>query len=85
VRASGAKGLPVPNERDAPRSTRIDILENDTAYDVHADVRGVSKEDIQVAIEGNQVTITAEVKRAREPHGQRTRCAVYSSSMLSRK
>ncbi|HSQ82762.1 MAG TPA: Hsp20/alpha crystallin family protein [Casimicrobiaceae bacterium] len=58
---------PVPAERDAPRSIRIDVSENDTAYIVHADMPGVSKEDIQVAIEGNQVSITAEVKAAAEP------------------
>ena len=58
---------PVSTERDAPRGIRIDVLENDTAYVVHADMPGVTKEDIQVAIEGNQVTITAEVKRASEP------------------
>ncbi len=58
---------PVAAERDTPRSIRIDVSENDAAYVVHADMPGVGKEDIQVAIEGNQVTITAEVKRTSEP------------------
>ena len=58
---------PLPAERDAPRSVRIDVSENDNAYIVHADMPGVAKEDIQVAIEGSQVSITAEVKRATEP------------------
>lgn len=58
---------PVATERDTPRSIRIDVRENDAAYVVHADMPGVGKEDIQVAIEGNQVTITAEVKRTSEP------------------
>lgn len=58
---------PVAAERDAPRGIRIDVSESDTAYVVHADMPGVGKEDIQVAIEGSQVTITAEVKRTSEP------------------
>ena len=57
---------PIASERDAARGIRIDVTENDTAYIVYADMPGVGKEDIQVAIEGNQVTITAEVKRTSE-------------------
>lgn len=58
---------PAPADRDAPRSIRMDVSENETGYLVHAEMPGVGKEDIQVAIEGNQVTIAAEVKRAAEP------------------
>ena len=41
----------------------IDVIENDTAYLVWADLPGVKKEDVNVAISGNQLTLTAEVKR----------------------
>ena len=41
----------------------IDVIENDTAYLVWADLPGVRKEDVNVAIAGNQLTLTAEVKR----------------------
>ena len=58
---------PAPAASKAPRSIRMDVSENDTSYVVHAEMPGVGKEDIQVAIEGNQVTITAEAKRAAEP------------------
>ena len=34
---------------------------------MHAEIPGVSKDEIQVAVEGNQVTISAEVKRTNEP------------------
>jgi HSP20 family protein len=45
---------------------RIDVRETDTAYAVKADVPGVRKEDIDVRIEGNRVTIGAETKEEKE-------------------
>jgi HSP20 family protein len=44
----------------------IDVTENDNAYVVKAEIPGVNKEDINVSINGNQVGISAEVKRERE-------------------
>jgi HSP20 family protein len=49
-----------------PVRIRIDVKEDDKAYVVHAEVPGVKKEDINVSIEGNQVSISAEVKREKE-------------------
>src|SRR5207244_6978427 len=37
-----------------------------TSYAVLAEIPGVRKEDIQVSIDGNQVAISAEVKRQKE-------------------
>lgn len=45
---------------------RVDIKENDKDYTVHAEIPGVNKEDIHVTIDGNQVAISAEVKKAKE-------------------
>jgi HSP20 family protein len=45
---------------------RIDVNETDKAYTVKADIPGVRKEDIDVRIDGNQVTISAEVKQQKE-------------------
>lgn len=45
---------------------RIDLSETDDAYAVKADVPGVRKEDIDVRIDGKQVTISAEVKEDKE-------------------
>ena len=42
---------------------RVDVKETADAYAVHAEMPGVKKEDINVEIEGNEVTIGAEVKR----------------------
>jgi HSP20 family protein len=45
---------------------RMDVTENDQSYIVKAEVPGVTKEDIKVAIDGNQVSITAEIKQEQE-------------------
>ena len=45
---------------------KMDVKENDKSYTVHADIPGVKKEDIHVAIDGNQVSISAEVKKEKE-------------------
>jgi len=45
---------------------RVDVKEDDKSYVVHAEIPGVKKEEIQVSIEGNQVAISAEVKRQKD-------------------
>ena len=45
---------------------KIDVKEDDNAYTVHADIPGVKKEDIQVSVEGNQVSISAETRTEKE-------------------
>lgn len=61
---------------DAPGEIRIDVSETDTGYDVRAEVPGVKKEDIRVMIDGNHVSISAEVRREKEEEkkarGERT-------------
>ena len=52
---------------NSPVAAKVDVTETDKGYVVHAEIPGVSKDDIQVAVEGNQVTISAEVKRVNEP------------------
>ena len=49
-------------DRAAPQGIRVDVAENDKGYAVYAEIPGVKKDEIHVAIEGNQVTIAAEVK-----------------------
>jgi len=46
-----------------PQSIRIDVRESGDAYTVHAEMPGVAKDDIQVTVEGNLVTLKAEVKQ----------------------
>ena len=49
------------NIDNAPRM-RMDVTENEKEYVVQAEIPGVQKEDIKVAINGNQVSLTAEIK-----------------------
>ena len=52
--------------QDAAVKIRVDIAENDKAYTVRADLPGVKKEDIQISIDGDQVSISAETKTEKE-------------------
>ena len=45
---------------------KVDVAEQNGAYAVTAELAGVKKEDIQVTIDGSQVTLAAEVKREKE-------------------
>ena len=49
----------------APRM-KVDVAEKNGNYTVTAELPGVKKEDIQVTIDGAQVTLAAEVKREKE-------------------
>jgi HSP20 family protein len=61
---------PTAFEADTPvLKMRIDVTEQDNAYQVKADIPGVKKEDINVRIDGNVVQIDAEVKREKETKG----------------
>ena len=55
---------------DAPAEIRIDVTENDKGYEVRAEVPGAKKEDIRVVIDGNFVSVSAEVKREKEEVGK---------------
>jgi len=52
--------------RDAVLRAKVDVAEKNGAYLVSAELPGVKKEDIQVSIDGAQVTLSAEVKREAE-------------------
>ena len=45
---------------------RLDVAEDDKAYVVKAEIPGVGKDDIKVTIDGNQVAISAEMKKESE-------------------
>ncbi len=57
---------PVRLEGGQEMQFKMDVKENDKAYTVHAEIPGVKKEDIHVSIDGNQVSISAEVKAEKE-------------------
>jgi HSP20 family protein len=47
-------------------SPRVNVIENDKAYQVQAEMPGVKKEDVKVSIENQRVTIEAESKHEDE-------------------
>lgn len=51
---------------------RVDVSEQEREYLVHAEIPGVKKDDIHVAIDGARVSISAEVKREKEESGLRS-------------
>jgi HSP20 family protein len=54
---------------------RLDVSEDDKAYRVKAEIPGVDKKDIDLSIEGNQIAITAEVKRdSKKKEGEKDIC-----------
>ena len=55
-----------PLLRQVETEIKLDVAEDDKTYTVHADIPGVKKEDIKVAVEGNQVSISAEIKEEKE-------------------
>ena len=58
-----------PFEMNVPAnapSIKMDVTEQEKAFLVHAELPGVKKEDIHVHVEGNQVSISAEIKQEKE-------------------
>ena len=55
------KPVALPDETEL--RMKIDVKEDEKAYTVKADIPGVKKEDIQVDIDDDQVSIRAEVRR----------------------
>lgn len=51
---------------DSEPRIKIDVTEDDEKYLVKADIPGVKKEDIDIAINGSEVMISAELRRDNE-------------------
>jgi HSP20 family protein len=59
--------LPLPEARaSTPTQFRMDVTENDKEYQVLAELPGVRKEEISITINGNEVAVSAEVKREKD-------------------
>ena len=69
----------------AELSIKVDVKEDEKSYTVRADVPGVKKEDIQVDIDGNVVSLRAESKQEKEEKkGEKTIYSERSYGMVSR-
>ena len=72
-------------EMEMEPQIKMDIKEADGMYKVKAEIPGVSKDDIHVSIEGNRVSISAEVKKeTEEKKGERVIRSERSYGMASR-
>ncbi|HTP62569.1 MAG TPA: Hsp20/alpha crystallin family protein [Burkholderiales bacterium] len=45
---------------------KVEVKEDDKAYTIRAEIPGVRKDDIQVEVHGDQVSIRGEIKREKE-------------------
>lgn len=68
-----------------PGEIRLDISENDKGYTIRAEIPGAKKDDIRVAVDGDTVSISAEVKKESEEKDGRSivRERYYGSSSRS--
>jgi len=58
---------PVMGEgRESAPRVKIDVTEQNGSFKVLAEIPGVKKEDIQLNVDGDQVSITAEVKQEKD-------------------
>lgn len=85
----GLRLAPIRQEADAAPKMKLEVQEDDEKFTIHAEVPGAKKDDIKVTIEGNQVSISAEVKRESEKkekgrviHSERYYGNVYRSFSL---
>ncbi|MGB9093406.1 MAG: Hsp20/alpha crystallin family protein [Gallionella sp.] len=70
---------------EAEPQIKMDVKESDGNYVVHAEIPGVKKDDIHVTIDGNRVSISAEVKQEKEvKEGERVIRSERSYGMASR-
>lgn len=58
-------GLPAAGGPDLMKM-KVEVKEDEKAYTVHAEIPGVKKEDIQIDVHGDQVSIRAEVKQEQQ-------------------
>ena len=66
---------PLFREMETTPQIRMDVTENDKSYIVRAEIPGVNKEDIKVSVDGNMVSISAQIKREKEEKkGEKVLC-----------
>lgn len=62
---------------------RLDLTEDEQNFFIKAEIPGVKKEDIKVSVDGNQVSLSAEVKKEKEEKDgtKDIRCERYYGSV----
>jgi len=67
-----------------PDSIPVDVLEQDTAFEVRASVPGVRPEDVEVTVQGERVTIRTEVRSSEQQRGETWLMREHRSGTLQR-
>lgn len=80
--APGAAGASLARWNEGTISPRLNVTENEKAFEVRAEMPGVKKEDVKVTIENQRVTIEAEAKR--EDEQREGESVVYSERAASK-
>jgi HSP20 family protein len=76
---------PVPFPAEAELKMKIDVKEDDKTFTVKADIPGVKKEDIQIDIDDERITLRAEMKKEKEEKkGEKTVYSERAYGMVSR-
>lgn len=80
-------GRPAPRgkHQDSLAGMRVDVHETDDAYEIHADLPGVKKEDIEITLENDILTVVAS--KDTESEEKQKGKVIYrerSSGMISR-
>lgn len=57
---------PLQREIEREPLLRMDVSEDEACYKVMAEIPGVNKNDIHISVDGNLVSISAEVKKEKE-------------------
>lgn len=80
---------PILLEDEQGLDIKVDLSEDDKNYIVRAEIPGVKKEDIKVDVDGNRVSISAEIKSFKEEkknerviHSERYEGKVFRSFTL---
>lgn len=77
------KPLALPGGQEM--SIKVDVNEDDKAYTVRADIPGMKKEDIQVDVDGNVVSLRAETRQEKEEkQGEKVLYRERNYGMVSR-
>ena len=61
----------IAREYERALDMRLDVNEDDKGYVVNVDIPGVKKDDIDISIDGNQVTVRAEVQREKSKNNDK--------------
>ncbi len=70
VRGLGSPS-PLARQYENALDMRLDVSEDNQGYRVKVNVPGVKKEDLDVTIDGNLVTVSAEVKREQKADNEK--------------